>query len=83
LNKSQCANYKIISLEPIEACHRDFLCNLQVRANLVAPIVIPRGLWGLLAAHHCQGPHDWSSSDIEMIQVGAQILATDRNILES
>lgn len=72
-----------IELEPIEACHRDFLRSMQVRANLVAPIVIPRGLWGLLVAHHCQGPHDWSPSDIEMMQIGAQTLATDRNILES
>ncbi|MEH1817234.1 MAG: GAF domain-containing protein [Nostoc sp.] len=72
-----------IELEPIEACHRDFLRNMQVRANLVAPIVIPRGLWGLLVAHHCQGPYDWSPSDIEMMQTGAQTLATDRNILES
>ncbi|MEH2358048.1 GAF domain-containing protein [Nostoc sp.] len=72
-----------IELEPIEACHRDFLRSMQVRANLVAPIVIPRGLWGLLVAHHCQGPHDWSPSDIEMMQTGAQTLATDRNILES
>ncbi|MBE8997223.1 GAF domain-containing protein [Nostoc sp. LEGE 12447] len=72
-----------IELEPIQPCHRDFLRNLQVRANLVIPIVIPRGLWGLLVAHHCQGPHDWSPSDIEMMQTGAQTLATDRNILES
>lgn len=72
-----------IELEPIESCHRDFLRNMQVRANLVVPIVIPRGLWGLLVAHYCQGPHDWSSSDIEMMQTGAQTLATDRNILES
>ncbi|MEH1949946.1 MAG: GAF domain-containing protein [Nostoc sp.] len=72
-----------IELEPIESCHRDFLRSMQVRANLVAPIVIPRGLWGLLVAHHCQGPHDWSPSDIEMMQTGAQILATDSNILES
>ncbi|MDZ8068935.1 MAG: GAF domain-containing protein [Nostoc sp. DedQUE08] len=71
-----------IELKPIEACHRDFLRSMQVRANLVAPIVIPKGLWGLLVAHHCQGPHYWSPSDIEMIQIGAQI-ATDRNILES
>ena len=56
---------------------------MQVRANLVVPIVIPRGLWGLLVAHHCQGPHYWSSSDIDMMQAGAEILATDRNILES
>ncbi|QHG15979.1 GAF domain-containing protein [Nostoc sp. ATCC 53789] len=72
-----------VELEPIQPCHRDFLRNLQVRANLVVPIVIPRGLWGLLVAHHCQGPHDWSPSDIEMMQTGAQTLATDRNILES
>jgi GAF domain-containing protein len=72
-----------IELEPIQPCHRDFLRNMQVRANLVAPIVIPRGLWGLLVAHHCQGPHDWSPSDIEMMQAGAQTLATDCNILES
>ncbi|MEH2155121.1 GAF domain-containing protein [Nostoc sp.] len=72
-----------IELEAIEPCHRDFLASLQVRANLVVPIVIPRGLWGLLVAHHCQGPHYWSPSDIEMMQTGAQTLATDRNILES
>ncbi|MFW9259988.1 GAF domain-containing protein [Nostoc sp. CALU 546] len=72
-----------IELEPIQPCHRDFLRNMQVRANLVAPIVIPRKLWGLLVAHHCQGPHYWSASDIEMMQAGAQTLATDRNILES
>ena len=72
-----------IELEPIQPCHRDFLRNMQVRANLVVPIVIPRGLWGLLVAHHCQGPHYWSPSDIQMMQTGAQTLATDRNILES
>jgi GAF domain-containing protein len=72
-----------IELEPIQPCHRDFLRNLQVRANLVVPIVTLKGLWGLLVAHHCQGTHDWSLSDIEMMQTGAQTLATDRNILES
>ncbi len=72
-----------IELEPIQPCHRDFLGNLQVRANLVVPIVTPKGLWGLLVAHHCQGPHYWSPSDIKIMQTGAQTLATDRNILES
>ena len=72
-----------IELEPIQPCHRDFLRSMQVRANLVVPILIPRGLWGLLVAHHCQRPHYWSPSDIEMMQTGAQTLATDRNILES
>ncbi|KAF3891141.1 MULTISPECIES: GAF domain-containing protein [Nostocales] len=72
-----------IELEPILTCHRDFLRSIQVRANLVVPIVIPRGLWGLLAAHHCQQPRSWSPSDIELMQTAAQTLATDSNILES
>ncbi|AVH64691.1 hypothetical protein CDG77_16735 [Nostoc sp. 'Peltigera membranacea cyanobiont' 213] len=72
-----------IELEPIESCHRDFLRNMQVRANLVVPILIPRGLWGLLAAHHCQGSHHWSPSNMEMMQAGAQTLATAPYILES
>lgn len=72
-----------IELEPIQTCHRDFLRSIQVRANLVVPIVIPRGLWGLLAAHHCQSPHSWSLSEIELMQTAAHTLETDANILES
>ena len=72
-----------IELEPIQTCHRDFLRNLQVRANLVVPVLIPRGLWGLLIAHHCQTPRSWLASDIELMQQKAQILATASCILES
>lgn len=72
-----------IELEPIQTCHRDFLRSMQVRANLVVPILIPRGLWGLLVAHHCQGPHSWSPLDLELMQAGAKTLSTDANILES
>ncbi|AUS99400.1 hypothetical protein CLI64_02760 [Nostoc sp. CENA543] len=70
-----------IETAPIAPCHRDFLRNLQVRANLIAPILTNRGLWGLLVAHHCQGTHRWSQSDIELIQVAAQTLATSPYIL--
>lgn len=72
-----------IELEPIQACHQDFLRSIQVRANLVVPIIIPRGLWGLLVAHQCQNSRVWSQADIEIMKTGAQILATDSNILES
>ncbi|MBD2361464.1 GAF domain-containing protein [Anabaena minutissima FACHB-250] len=72
-----------IETEPIATCHRDFLRSLQVRANLVVPVLIPRGLWGLLVAHQCQGNRDWSQSDIELMQVGARTLATSPEILES
>ncbi|MEH2243096.1 GAF domain-containing protein [Nostoc sp.] len=42
-----------IELKPIQPCHEDFLRNLQIPTNLVVPILIFRGLWGLFVAHHC------------------------------
>ncbi|MEO1183219.1 MAG: GAF domain-containing protein [Cyanobacteria bacterium J06636_27] len=64
-----------IEAEPIADCHRDFLRGLQVRANLVAPIITDKGLWGLLIAHHCEAPRSWTTSDINMMQVEAKNLA--------
>lgn len=72
-----------IELEPIHDCHRDFLRSLKVRANLVVPVLIPKGLWGLLVAHHCKAPRFWSQSDIEQMQTGAKTMATAPCILES
>jgi GAF domain-containing protein len=69
-----------IETEPIAECHREFLRNMQVRANLVIPILTQKGLWGLLVAHQCQSERFWSSSDIELMQEGAQILATASSI---
>ena len=64
-----------IEAEPIADCHRDFLRTMQVRANLVVPVLIPQGLWGLLVAHHCQSVRPWSDSDIALMRAGAQQLA--------
>ena len=72
-----------IELEPIQHCHKEFLRSLQVRANLVVPVLIPRGLWGLLVAHHCQAPRCWSPLDIEQMQQAAKNMATAPCILES
>ena len=72
-----------IEVEEISDCHRDFLRSINVQANLVVPILIPKGLWGLLVAHHCQASHNWSTSDIEIMQAGAKKLATAPCILES
>ena len=47
------ANIETASLNP---CHLDFLREIQIKANLVAPILTAKGLWGLLIAHHCQAP---------------------------
>lgn len=72
-----------IEAEPISACHREFLRTLQVRANLVVPILNRRRLWGLLVAHHCQSPRPWSQSDIEVMQKAAQSLAMTPAIQDS
>lgn len=72
-----------IEVEPIQECHRDFLRAIQVRANLVVPILISRGLWGLFVAHHCQTARNWSASDIEQMQTGAQTLANSPAIRNS
>jgi GAF domain-containing protein len=71
-----------IETEPIKECHRNFLRQLQVRANLVVPILTSQGLWGLLIAHHCQAPRRWSLSDSDLMLAGAQTLATAPSIAE-
>ena len=72
-----------IEAEAIAECHRDFLRGIQVRANLVVPILNGRRLWGLLAAHHCQNARSWSPSDIEMMQTAAASLASSPSIRNS
>ena len=69
-----------IETEPINDCHRDFLRNLQVRANLVVPVLPPKGLWGLLIAHHCHGTRIWTQKDIATMEKGAQALAEANSI---
>lgn len=64
-----------IATEPLSLCHREFLESLNVRSNLVAPILVPNGLWGLIVAHHCQAIHPWLTPDVTLIQNTARILA--------
>jgi len=72
-----------IETEAIAECHRDFLRSMQVYANLVVPVLIPQGLWGLLVAHHCQSPRPWTDSDITAMQQGAAALAIAPSICGS
>lgn len=65
-----------IETEPIHQCHRNFLRTLKVRANLVAPILIPKGLWGLLIAQECKHPRQWSATDLKTIEQEAQAIAS-------
>ena len=73
-----------IETELITPCHRDFLRNLKVRANLAVPILPhPQRLWGLLIAHHCQDAHEWLATDIEAVQSAAKTLANTASIQDS
>ncbi len=52
-------------------CHVAFLADFGVRANLVVPILLSdraEPLWGLLIAHHCDAPRDWSDSDAQLLK---------------
>lgn len=72
-----------IELEPIQECQRDFIITIQIRYNLVVPVLTSSRLWGLLIAHHCQDAHFWSSTDIEMMQKAAKTLANSPAIRDS
>lgn len=64
-----------VETEPIQPCHREFLQQIQVRANLVVPILVEQKLWGLLIAHHCHSSWAWSERDIQLMQQAAQKLS--------
>jgi GAF domain-containing protein len=72
-----------IETETIAPCHRDFLRDMNVRANLVVPVLTGKGLWGLLVAHHCTSPRTWNDSDIGLLKSAAITLATAPSIQDS
>jgi len=39
-----------------------------VKANLVVPILPREELWGLLIAHQCATPRQWTSFELELLQ---------------
>jgi len=57
-----------IEAEDINPCHREFLQQFGVRANLVVPIFSRDELWGLLIAHQCAHPRTWQPFEIELLQ---------------
>jgi GAF domain-containing protein len=69
----------------LDRCHANFLANLQVKANLIVPIVFGREnstnsetteprLWGLLIAHHCRSIRHWDLEEITLLEkLGEQL----------
>lgn len=56
-------------------CYIDFLAQLQVRADLVVPILQGEKLWGLLVCNHCAEPRQWQQLEIDLLQQLATQLA--------
>ncbi|NER20617.1 MAG: GAF domain-containing protein [Symploca sp. SIO1C2] len=58
----------------VEPCYVDMLQQFSVRANLVVPILQKQELWGLLIAHQCSGPRQWTNFETELLrQIADQI----------
>ncbi|MBW4565071.1 MAG: EAL domain-containing protein [Mojavia pulchra JT2-VF2] len=55
-----------IETEGLAPCHLDLLRSLQIRANLVVPILQQECLWGLLIAHQCHNTRQWQQSEINL-----------------
>ncbi|MBF2064166.1 MAG: response regulator [Calothrix sp. C42_A2020_038] len=51
----------------LSKCHVDLLVQLQIRANLVVPIVQGE-LWGLLVVNNCSSPRQWQQLEIDLLQ---------------
>ena len=55
-------------------CYLEQLEALEVKANLVAPIVKEGQLFGLLIAHHCSGTRSWQEQEINWItEIATQV----------
>ncbi|NHC37219.1 response regulator [Scytonema millei] len=71
--------------ENIAPCLVEFMRQVQVKAKLVVPIIIKEELWGLLIAHQCSSPRDWTDFETELLgqladQIGIAI--TQAQLLE-
>ncbi|MBW4547540.1 MAG: GAF domain-containing protein [Symplocastrum torsivum CPER-KK1] len=54
--------------------HLQLLNRLQVKANLVVPIIAADNLLGLMVAHQCSRTHEWQESEINYLtQLATQV----------
>jgi diguanylate cyclase (GGDEF)-like protein/PAS domain S-box-containing protein len=65
-----------VNTHPLDDCCKKILTTFQIKANLVVPILVksPQNeensvLWGLLIAQQCSIPRQWSSLEIEFLQL--------------
>lgn len=55
-------------------CYVELLARIEIRANLVVPVVYQDELWGLLCAHQCSAARQWESFEVELLcQLASQM----------
>lgn len=70
-----------IAINDIHASYQDspcllnFLQKMQVRAKIIAPILVQGELWGLLIAHDCRAPRAWQPREMMFLQHIAEHLS--------
>ena len=61
--------------------HQQLMERLQIKANLVTPILKDNRLFGLLIAHHCAETHEWQQGEISFLSQLAALLGIILNRL--
>ncbi len=55
-------------------CHINILQKINIKSNLVVPLIEGNELWGLLCSHQCEVSREWQSSEIEFVtQIAAHL----------
>ena len=63
--------------------HLKLMERLQIKANLVVPILNQGQLYGILVAHHCAKTHEWSESEIGFMRQLALLCGTNLDRVSS
>lgn len=63
-----------IARSDLTECHRKLMEGLQVRANVVVPILVGSHLYGLLIGHMCHAPRLWQTAEVDdLAQIATQM----------
>lgn len=67
---SQGRIYTIPDVEKADAplCFIEFMQEFHIKAKLAVPILLKEKLWGLLVAHQCSSPRQWSNFETELLR---------------
>ncbi|MBD0302278.1 MAG: PAS domain-containing protein [Tolypothrix sp. T3-bin4] len=52
----------------IDPCYYQMLQSFGAKANLVVPILFKNQLWGLVVAHQCAHPRNWTTWETELLR---------------